>query len=285
MQIPNAFPHIPRQYQPIALVTAGVEINSALHECNDLAALQASADRQADRQEALVHRILAAFPESTDAERSQKNLAAGLLQIAMNAAPQQPFIAADQETIGMRIAANSLGLAYYAEHPELLRQAIQVTAGDNPRAEAEEPPLPRPELAILCGEYAMTTLFPYFQPLEGAEQFRRLFRELPAPLIFAGLGHVNALALQQRVEDRLAAARQAQQAARETLTPNTPAPAFPAPPPAESQEAREAMALAAGVWLTAGAFTAAAPELLAAASGGAAVPPAGAAGFPDPSLL
>ena len=282
MQIPNAYPHIPRQYQPIALVTAGVEINSAIRECSDVAALQASADRQADRQEALVRRILDAFPEGTSAERSQKNLASGLLQIAMNAAPQQKFIAADRDTAGMRIAANGLGLAYYAEHPELLRQAIQVTAGDDPgdkESPAAEPP--RPELAILCGEYAMTTLFPYFQPLECAEQFRRLFRELPAPLIFAGLGHVNALALQQRVEDRLTAARQAQQAAQETRNPENPAPAFPAPPPAESQEAREAMALAAGVWLTAGAFTAAAPELLAAARAGKA----GAAGAAASGLM
>ena len=269
MEIPNAFPHIPRQYQPIALVTAGVEINSAIHDCADLNALKASADRQADRQEALLRRILAAFPGDTKEERSHRDLASGLLQIAMNAAPQQPFIAQDKDTIGMRIAANGLGLAFYAENPEILRQAIQVTAPPDPESNTTQPP--RPELAILCGEYAMTTLFPYFQPLEGAEQFRRLFRELPAPLIFAGLGHVNALALQQRVDDRMAARAEAEAAAAQANAAGQPAKPLPlAPAPQESQEAREAMALAAGIWLTAGAFTAADPELLAAARAGTA---------------
>ena len=118
----------------------------------------------------------------------------------------------------------------------------------------------------------MTTLNAYFQPLATVEQFRRLFRELPAPLIFAGLGHCNALTLQRQANrwPSLNAAPAGPEANPSPANPGNPAglghPAFPLPLP-RAEEVRAAMGLAASVWLAAGAFAAVTPERLAAAVG------------------
>ena len=229
----NAFAHIPRRYQSPAVVTAGVEINALIESCRDFNDLHRNADRQAQQQREATRRILEAFPTGTPVQDKHRELAGAIIKLAVNAAPQERLIEQDAATAGMRLAATALALDFYAERPELLRHAIAVTTPDETEAAAGPPA--GPEVALLCGEYAITTLFPYFQPLDSPERFRRLFRELPAPLIFAGLGHINALEVQKRA------------------------------PADNPRPVQEAMALAASIWLAAGALTAADPQLTAGA--------------------
>ena len=216
------FPHLPNRYRPAGVVTAGLEWHEYWQRHPETSAAAAAPAERSRRQ------LRAAVAQGATPAQAQARQAAleRMLQTAEDTQLQEPLTQQEPVTRALRRAATDLGLEFYAERPEILRQALDMT-------------LTEPEdfqqtaiLGMICGTYCTALLLPRFMNLTTPEQYKNLFREMPAPLILAGLGHANAINLQTRL------------------------------PTKNPQAARALLANAADLWLSVGALTAYAPEQL-----------------------
>ena len=174
------YPHLPKAYQPAAVVVAGLDWQQTL-------AFPTAQPQPLERlPEALAQRLL-------QQHRPQAKALSRYLELALNPALQLSLAAANPLLPGLRQAAMELGLRYYAENPELLATALRANAAGIGQETFQD----TLALTILTSSYMSAVIFPWFFPLDTAEKYQEIFRRLPAPLLLASLGHSNAIALQQ----------------------------------------------------------------------------------------
>ena len=178
------YSHLPAKYQPMAVVLHGADINTAKDALsNDQEMIKFCLERarcQTDSSQAVIFGLNAA-----GAPDSHQSLAqAMLLAAACDTEPHLERYRDDDAVIGPKIAAIELGLDYFAADPAAILTALR--ENDPTLEQPLRPAADQPISANPAGAVDQR-----FHPLAEGEEFREIFRRLPAPVILAGFGYAN----------------------------------------------------------------------------------------------
>ena len=183
---------LPRPVQPTALIIRGVEINAELEQARQNRTLDQLQRERARRQAAAKAEIQAQL--TAYSEEGYQPLAAAMLEAAnCDTEPFQWRAQEDPTVAGLQLAAVELALDHFTNEWTELYIPLWVMNPHHPHAPA--PGSDQQERIFL-----QAVVKKYFEPLAAGEKYRDLFRELPAPVILAGMAYVNCRLLENSPE-------------------------------------------------------------------------------------
>lgn len=183
---------IPAAYQPTAVAVQGTKINAAIAAAKTHEQIAANSDRFARKQRDLTE-IIVGLLTAGGADPSETGMAQALMLTALaDSAQHRRRYQQDPTVLGMKMATVFLGMEYFIEDPDALLRPIQYLNPSHRR------PLP-PAMESRPSRFEQEIIKKRLTPLPQGQNFRNLFRELPAPLLLAGFGWYNCRHLADQV--------------------------------------------------------------------------------------